>query len=146
MARNGHDPKKNNPRIIFWPQKWSVIHDPNHFLSHDPWSAIRIIFSAVIRNPWSKPFLVWSEALRINSSVFSDDDNIADQGSFLRITDHFCGLRIIFADRGSFCGLWIVWCSRKMIRKVIRQQNAFDPIYFIRSVIRDLNHFRINDL
>jgi len=67
------------------------------------------------------------------------DDNIADLGSFFRIG-------IIFADRASFCGSWIVWCSRKMIRKMIWQQNGFDRIHFIWSMIRITSGSIIRDL
>ena len=84
--------------------------------------------------------------LQIKDHFYESRIIFTNHGSFLRITDLFCGSRIIFVDHGSFCGSWIVWCSRKIIRKMIRQQNAFDPIHFIRSVIRNPNHFRINNL
>jgi len=72
-----------------------VIRNPDYFFSCDLHSVIRTIFS-MIRSA-SDQFI-----------SFSDDDNIADQGLFLQITDHFCGSRIIFADHGSF--LRIVDC------------------------------------
>ena len=61
-----------------------MIPDPDHFFSCDPRSVIRTIFS-----------MIRSASDQIISLVITDDDNIADRGSFLRITDHF-------ADRGLF--------------------------------------------
>jgi len=49
QVRSGHDPKKNDPRIIF-------------DLKNNPWSAIRII--SLICDP--NIFSIWSEPLRIN--------------------------------------------------------------------------------
>jgi len=34
-----------------WSAKWSVIRNPSHFITNDPWSAIRIIFSTIRPTP-----------------------------------------------------------------------------------------------
>jgi len=100
VNRSGHDPKKNNPRIIFWPQKWFIIRDPrsesfsqpwsvirnsNYFFSYDPQSVIQIIFS-----------IIRSASVQIISLVMMIILQIVDHFYGLRITDYFCKSRIIF--------------------------------------------------
>jgi len=78
-------------------------------LKNDLWFTIRIIVSAMIRDPqFGLFFQLWSAIRDLkyfqynlkrfgskSNYQFSDDDNIADRGSFLRIADHFCRSRII---------------------------------------------------
>ena len=90
-------------------QLWSVIRNPDHFFSYDPRLVIQTIFS-----------MIRSTSDQIISLVMM---------IILQIEDHFCASQIIFADHGSFCRLWIVWCSRKRSAKC--SDNKMPLIWFI---------------
>ena len=65
-----------------------MIRDPNHF-QYDPkrFGSNYQFFSVELESNFEAGVPTTDNVMTDDS----DDDNIADQRSFLRITDHFCG-------------------------------------------------------
>jgi len=130
QARSGHDPKKNDPRIIFWPQKWYMIRNLDHFLSHDPWSG--------------SFFQLWSTIRTVFSMIRSASDQIISLVLMiiLQIEDHFYGSRIIFTDHGSFLRIADYFADRRLFD--VAEKWSDNKMHLIRFICNP-DHLRIND-